>query len=124
MKDVKFYNVVVHGLAFTGLFTAFQTSSLFQTTVLKDVGLGSDLGYNCLAIIYSVFSVANLIAPYVVEFTGPRIGMGLAGSVYCMYIAAFLNPKEWSVLGASALLGLGAAVLWTAQVDRSFFLPS
>ena len=115
-RNMKLYNVVMHGVAFMGLFTAFQTSSFFQTTVLKDVGLGSDLGFNSLAIIYAVFSVANFLSPFIVEFTGPRLGMGLGGSVYCLFIATFLDPKEWSVLGASALLGVGAAILWTAQV--------
>ena len=116
--DVKLYNVIVHGLAFTGLFTAFQTSSLFQTTVLKDVGLASDLGYNSLAIVYSVFSVANFFSPFIVDFTGPRIGMGVSGLVYCLFIAAFLDPKTWTVLVGSAILGFGAAVLWTAQVGN------
>lgn len=121
MFDTQTYNVIVHGLAFTGLFTAFQTSSLFQTIVLNDVGLGSDLGYNSLAIIYAVLAVSNFFSPYIVDFTGPRIGMGVAGCTYCLFIATFLKPAAWSVLSASALLGLGAAVLWTAQVN--YFFP-
>eukprot|EP00048_Salpingoeca_helianthica_P015418 m.226672 g.226672 ORF g.226672 m.226672 type:complete len:427 (-) comp17008_c0_seq1:30-1310(-) len=115
IRDPKLYNIVVHGIAFMGLFTAFQTSSSFQTTVLKDVGLGSNLGYTSLAIIYAVFSVANFISPYIVDFLGPRVGMGIGGAFYCLFIATFLAPKEGTVLGASGLLGVAAAVLWTAQ---------
>jgi hypothetical protein len=115
IRDPKLYNIVVHGIAFMGLFTAFQTSSSFQTTVLKDVGLGSNLGYTSLAIIYAVFSVANFVSPYIVDFAGPRVGMAAGGAFYCLFIATFLAPKEWTVLGASGLLGVAAAVLWTAQ---------
>lgn len=35
--NVPLYNVVMHSIAFMGLFTAFQTSSGFQTTYLKDL---------------------------------------------------------------------------------------
>lgn len=114
-RNVKTFNVVMHGLAFTGIFTAFQTSSFFESTLLDDVGLGGDLGFNSLAVIYAVFSMANFVSPFLVEKLGPRLGMGVGGSFYCLFIAALIEPKEWSVLGASALLGFGAAVLWTAQ---------
>eukprot|EP00047_Mylnosiga_fluctuans_P003001 m.226943 g.226943 ORF g.226943 m.226943 type:complete len:423 (+) comp11505_c0_seq1:40-1308(+) len=113
-RDVKLYNVVVHGLAFMCIFMAFQTASSFNSTLLTNMGFG-DLGYNSLAVIYAVFSVANFISPFIVDLTGPRIGMALGGSLYCLFIAAFLKPMAWSIMVSSALLGLGAAVLWTAQ---------
>lgn len=39
-----------------------------------------------------------------------------------MFIAAFLKPAVWSILGASAILGVCAAVLWTAQVRWKGFI--
>lgn len=38
-------DVVKMGVAFTFIFTAFQTSSSFQATVLKDLGFGESLGF-------------------------------------------------------------------------------
>lgn len=38
-------DVVKMGIAFTCIFTAFQTSSSFQATVLKDLGFGESLGF-------------------------------------------------------------------------------
>ncbi len=42
----------------------------------------------------------------------------LAGaSVYVMYLAQILVLRDELLYAASALLGLGAALLWTAQVQ-------
>ncbi len=43
----------------------------------------------------------------------------LAGaSVYVMYLAQILVLRDELLYAASALLGLGAALLWTAQVQH------
>eukprot|EP00730_Choanoeca_flexa_P005767 TRINITY_DN12019_c1_g4_i4.p1 TRINITY_DN12019_c1_g4~~TRINITY_DN12019_c1_g4_i4.p1 ORF type:complete len:430 (+),score=70.69 TRINITY_DN12019_c1_g4_i4:104-1291(+) len=97
------------------LFTAFQTSGSFQTTVLKDQNLGDSLGYQSLAIIYAVFAICNFVAPPIVKVLGPRLSMIFGSAMYALFIATFLKPAQWSILGASALVGVGAAVLWTAQ---------
>ena len=56
-----------------------QTTGAFQTTVLKDQGFGASLGFQSLAIIYSVFAIFNFFAPPVVNFLGPRVSMVLVG---------------------------------------------
>lgn len=109
------YNVLVHGIGFMALFTAFQTSSGFQPTVLKDVLHNAALGNQSLAIIYIVFALANFIAPPIVEKLGVRPAMIVSSAGYALFIAAFLKPAVWSILGSSVILGLCAAVLWTAQ---------
>jgi len=38
-----------------------------------------------------------------------------SSAFYALYIAAFLKPSSGLLLGASALLGVAAACLWTAQ---------
>jgi len=38
-----------------------------------------------------------------------------AGLVYVLFLAGFLNVHQWFLYATSALLGLAAAVLWTAQ---------
>uniref|UniRef100_A0A4W5KC61 UNC93-like protein MFSD11 n=1 Tax=Hucho hucho TaxID=62062 RepID=A0A4W5KC61_9TELE len=75
--------------------------------------------YTCLtcsmAIIYGVFSASNLIAPSVVAVIGPQLSMFLSGLVYSGYIAMFIHPFTWSFYTASVVVGIAAAILWTAQ---------
>ncbi|MBN3283807.1 MFS11 protein, partial [Polyodon spathula] len=68
-----------------------------------------------MSIIYGVFSASNLIAPSVVAVIGPQISMFVCGLFYSAYIAVFIYPLTWSFYTASVLVGIAAAVLWTAQ---------
>jgi len=118
--NVAFYNVIVLGLCFMLVFTAFQTSSNVQTSVLNSIKrdgsyIFKNKGYVSLAIIYAVFSVANFIAPPIVSKVGPRIALLLGGLCYCIFIGSLIYPFVWSLYVASVIVGLGAAVIWTAQ---------
>lgn len=109
------YNVLVHGFAFMALFTAFQTSGGFQTTVLKDIMGDAQLGTESLAIIYAVFAIGNFVSPIVVQKLGARPCMVLGGVGYALFIGSILTLNSALILSASALLGLSAAIIWTAQ---------
>ncbi|KAJ7992441.1 hypothetical protein DPEC_G00278590 [Dallia pectoralis] len=117
MADRRTYNVVILGLGFLFIFTAFTTCGNIEQTIVKslenDTFTGS--GYHSLGIIYGVFSFANLLAPTVVTIIGPQISMFLSGMLYSGYIAVFINPSTWSFYLTSVLIGMGAAMLWTAQ---------
>ncbi|XP_042561708.1 UNC93-like protein MFSD11 [Clupea harengus] len=125
MADRRAFNVVVLGIGFLFIFTAFTTLGNIEQTVLKslknDTFAGS--GYHSLGIIYGVFSFSNLLAPTVVAITGPQLTMFLSGILYSGYIAVFITPYTWSLYLTSVLIGMGAAMLWTAQghflVDNS-----
>ncbi|MCI4385288.1 hypothetical protein PGIGA_G00048760 [Pangasianodon gigas] len=110
-------NIIVLGLGFMLIFTAFQTCGNIEQTVLKSFNStefhGS--GYTSMAIIYGVFSASNLIAPSVVAVIGPQLSLFFSGLVYSGYIAMFIHPFTWSFYTASVLVGIAAAVLWTAQ---------
>uniref|UniRef100_A0A673YFY1 Major facilitator superfamily domain containing 11 n=1 Tax=Salmo trutta TaxID=8032 RepID=A0A673YFY1_SALTR len=82
------------------MFTAFQTCGNIEV---------------CMAIIYGVFSASNLIAPSVVAVIGPQLSMFFSGLVYSGYIAMFIHPYTWSFYTASVVVGIAAAILWTAQ---------
>uniref|UniRef100_A0A1A7Y5T3 Major facilitator superfamily domain containing 11 n=2 Tax=Iconisemion striatum TaxID=60296 RepID=A0A1A7Y5T3_9TELE len=113
----KLLNIVVLGFGFMFMFTAFQTCGNIEQTVIKSFNStefhGS--GYTSMAIIYGVFSASNLIAPSVVTVIGPQVSMFVSGLLYSGYIAVFINPFTWSFYTASVLVGIAAAVLWTAQ---------
>lgn len=113
----RLLNIVVLGFAFMFMFTAFQTCGNIEQTVLISFN-STDFhgtGYTSMAIIYGVFSASNLIAPSVVAVIGPQFSMFFSGLLYSAYIAMFIYPFTWSFYTASVLVGVGAAVLWTAQ---------
>ncbi|XP_045893771.1 UNC93-like protein MFSD11 [Micropterus dolomieu] len=113
----KLVNIIILGFGFMFMFTAFQTCGNIEQTVIKSFNStefhGS--GYTSMAIIYGVFSASNLIAPSVVTIIGPQLSMFFSGLLYSGYIAMFIYPYTWSFYTASVLVGIGAAVLWTAQ---------
>uniref|UniRef100_A0A3Q3L200 UNC93-like protein MFSD11 n=1 Tax=Mastacembelus armatus TaxID=205130 RepID=A0A3Q3L200_9TELE len=117
MADRRTLNVVILGVGFLFIFTAFTTCGNIEQTVVKslenDTFTGS--GYHSLGIIYGVFSFANLLAPTVVAVIGPKMTMFLSGLLYSGYIAVFIIPLTWSFYLTSVLTGIGAATLWTAQ---------
>ncbi|MED6245967.1 DUF895 domain membrane protein, partial [Ataeniobius toweri] len=75
----------------------------------------SGSGYHSLGIIYGVFSFSNLLAPTVVTVIGAKLTMFFSGLLYSGYIAVFIMPSTWSFYLTSVLIGIGAALLWTAQ---------
>uniref|UniRef100_A0A4W6BXN0 Major facilitator superfamily domain containing 11 n=1 Tax=Lates calcarifer TaxID=8187 RepID=A0A4W6BXN0_LATCA len=117
MADRRTFNVVILGVGFLFIFTAFTTCGNVEQTVVKslenDTFTGS--GYHSLGIIYGVFSFSNLLAPAVVTVIGPKVTMFLSGLLYSGYIAVFIVPSTWSFYLTSVLIGIGAAMLWTAQ---------
>lgn len=113
----KLLNIIILGFGFMFMFTAFQTCGNIEQTVLENFHSAefNGTGYTSLAIIYSVFSASNLIAPSVVAVIGPQLSMFFSGLLYSGYIAMFIYPYTWTFYTASVLVGVGAAVLWTAQ---------
>ncbi|XP_051989027.1 UNC93-like protein MFSD11 isoform X1 [Xyrauchen texanus] len=110
-------NIIILGLGFMVIFTAFGTCGNIEQTVIKSFNStefhGS--GYTSMAIIYAVFSASNLIAPSVIAVIGPQLSLFFSGVVYSAYIAVFIHPYTSSFYTLSVLLGIAAAVLWTAQ---------
>ncbi|XP_072224758.1 UNC93-like protein MFSD11 [Leuresthes tenuis] len=117
MADRRTYNVVILGVGFLFIFTAFTTCGNIEQTVVKSLGNStlSGSGYHSLGIIYGVFSFSNLLAPTIVTVIGAKLTMFLSGLLYSGYIAVFIIPTTWSFYLTSVLIGIGAAMLWTAQ---------
>ncbi|XP_010872920.1 UNC93-like protein MFSD11 [Esox lucius] len=117
MADLRTYNVIILGLGFLFIFTAFTTCGNIEQSIVKslDNGTFTGSGYHSLGIIYGIFSFANVLAPAVVTIIGPQFSMFLSGILYSGYIAVFINPSTWSFYLSSVLIGIGAAMLWTAQ---------
>ncbi|XP_054155072.1 UNC93-like protein MFSD11 [Oppia nitens] len=117
--DGKFVNVILLGLAFMLIFTAFQTGGMIQQTVVKsihqeDSSYTAD-GYTSLCIIYATLAIANWFAPSFILITGPKFAMFIGAIIYCLFIANFMFPKVWVLYFLSVVIGLGAAIIWTGQ---------
>lgn len=113
-------NILVMGLSFLLLFTAFQTSASIQTLVLDGAmhqgnGLTSQSGYYSAAILYASAAICNLAGSPLVGRVGPKRAMILSALAYLLFMVAFFKPVAWFIYLCSALLGVGAAVLWPAQ---------
>ncbi|KAM6297355.1 UNC93-like protein MFSD11 [Aegotheles albertisi] len=113
----KLFNIIILGVSFMFIFTAFQTCGNIAQTVITNLN-NTDFhgsGYTSMAIIYGVFSASNLISPSVVAIVGPQLSMVVSGIFYSLYIAVFIQPATWTFYTASVFIGIAAAVLWTAQ---------
>jgi len=117
-------NVILLGLAFMLVFTAWQTMGNVQTTILNSAkkkgspgyveGFTGD-GFTSLAMIYASFSLSNWFAPSVVALLGPKLTMVAGGAIYSLFIAQIAYPNNYLLYIGSLLLGVGAAIIWTAQ---------
>ncbi len=127
----KNLNVFILGLSFLCLFTAFQTMGNIQQTIIDSAsteGSGgyvedfSGSGFYSLAIIYATLAAFAWFAPSAMVVLGNKLTM-LSGAVtYAMFIASFFYLQNWLLYTASAVLGIGAALLWSAQVWNGLFV--
>ncbi|XP_014776808.1 UNC93-like protein MFSD11 isoform X1 [Octopus bimaculoides] len=115
--NANMYNVIILGLSFMFIFTAFQTTSMVQKTVLHSASNTTRQGdgYVSLGVIYTTFAICNWIAPVIIFLCGTKISMIMGGVTYLLFILSFLKPIYWTLYLGSVLIGFGAAVIWTAQ---------
>jgi len=113
-------------------------SALTQTLILGTVFFFLPGGYNAInsmaggignqdviahgnTILNVLFAVSSLFAPVAVNVLGPRITLFIGSLGYPLYVVALLfagleqTIAVWWILVASAILGICAALTWTAQ---------
>ncbi|KAA0186940.1 hypothetical protein FBUS_03204 [Fasciolopsis buskii] len=119
--NVNLFNVILTGVSFLFLFTAFQSASLASQNVLEAAAregggpAAVGIGYISLALVYASFATCNWFAPVVLMLLGHKYTMFAGALCYVLFVASFFEPHAWSLYLASLLNGLGAAILWTAQ---------
>jgi MFS family permease len=69
--------------------------------------------------LYACFAVTGFFAGGIYNLLGPRLTIATGGCTYVLYVGAFLSKSHVTsnsfIILAGALLGVGAALLWTAQ---------
>lgn len=117
--DVHFLNILLVGFAFTLIFTAFQTMSMIEQTLIQSIKKDDPnfhgSGYYSLAIIYATFALANWIAPSSIAVIGAKWSMFTGAITYLHFLLSFLVPSTIWLYAASAVNGVGGALLWTGQ---------
>ncbi len=111
MDRSNLYNVIHLSLSFILIFMSFSVAQTFQTS--------SDHAKNgafAVSIIYLVFCLANLtLSSYITRLVGLRSTLIISGLTYVLFIAANIKYQIWMLYISAFLLGIGAALLWTAQ---------
>lgn len=117
--DSRLFNVLVLSSGFMLTFTAFQTMGNIEKTVLESIAADDPSfhadGYTSLAIIYAVFATCNWLAPSFISVTGPRTAILTGCFCYVIFIASFLLAQTELLYAVSAIIGFGAALIWTGQ---------
>ncbi|XP_066250469.1 UNC93-like protein MFSD11 [Euwallacea similis] len=118
--DRGFINVLLLGLAFMLVFTAFQTWSNIQKIMIDSIindnkNFKDANAYYSLAIIYIVMAVFNWTSPSAISLIGPKFAMLIGGVTYVLFVISFCIPRVWLLYVVSAIMGIGAALIWTGQ---------
>ncbi|PIO76361.1 hypothetical protein TELCIR_01563 [Teladorsagia circumcincta] len=82
-------------------------------------GITSNSGYYSLAIIYLVFTVCNLFAPPIIHVLGAKWAQVLGAACYTSFMIQFLFLNAWRLYFFSAVLGFGAAGVYTACLSAA-----
>eukprot|EP01079_Euglenida_sp_SAG-EU17-18_P010431 gene10431-277_t len=107
------YNMFLLSISLFLIFASYNTIQDFASTILDEPGF--PLGTVATCLLYVIFSLANFISPTVVQALGEVRAMGLAAFTYFLYACSLVYIIPVLVLLASVGIGLGAAVLWTAE---------
>lgn len=124
-------NLTVLGLSFTLIFTAYQALANLQSSLLSEVSekiffvtmnyllrmcFQESLGVYSLATVYVFFIISSLfLPPYFLGRLKVKGTLIASISGYIIYIAAQNYPTFGLIIPASAVIGLCAAPLWSAQ---------
>lgn len=94
---------------------SFVRQKTVLTSITADDPSFTGDAYTSLAIIYAVLSACNWLAPSYISVTGPRVAIFTGCCSYILFISSFFWPKDGLLYGASAVLGVGAALIWTGH---------
>lgn len=105
-------NVVVIGVGFMFLFTAFQNMASLQSSLNPSDGIG----VYTLAIIYATIILSCMFLPtLIIKKLKAKCSMVVCQLCYTLYIVAQFYPKWGTLIPASIFLGFAAAPMWSAK---------
>lgn len=118
--NVGLWNVLWMGVCFFGLFSCFNPVQSLQSSTAP-----AGYGFIGIGVLYGAFSLATLVSSQITRLLGQKTAILLGALCYALYIVVLLllglthlppGPLyQLLYYGASVIIGLGAALLWTAQ---------
>ncbi|CAF0795983.1 unnamed protein product [Brachionus calyciflorus] len=111
-KRCIYKNLLIIGLSWVFLFTAYNSIANLQSSLNSDAGLGT-IG---LSITYVCFILSCLLLPTImIKNLGIKLTIFVCQLSYILYIGLNIYPRYFTLIPSAAILGLGAGPLWTAQ---------
>lgn len=107
-------NIRLLSLAFLFIFIGFDGVQQYLTTFFAQSNL-LRVGFNSLILIYLFFVLSDPISAIFVSKIGPKLSMILGTIFYSLFIFIITSKILFLIYMASALLGVGASLLWTGQ---------
>ena len=112
MTKAKAYkNVIVLGLAFMFVFTAFVSIQGLQSTMNWEGGVG----VASLSSIYVTTIISCLMAPWIIQKLTTKWTMIIAFVLCTGYFAGNFHAEHYMLIPLGAILGLLGGPLWSAQ---------
>ncbi|CAF0796002.1 unnamed protein product [Brachionus calyciflorus] len=111
-KRLIMKNLIVVGLSWVFLFTAYSSIANLQSSLNSEKGLGTV----SLSTIYVTLVLSCIFLPTILmKKLGIKWTIFISQLAYILYIAANVFPKYYTLVPTAIILGLGAAPLWTAK---------
>ncbi|KAF7790590.1 hypothetical protein EIP86_001546 [Pleurotus ostreatoroseus] len=116
----KFYTSPMTQVVLVGI-TCFATVGMFSA--VSNLGAGGtqsiSLSDTSNAVLYALFAVTGLISGGINNLLGPRYTLCLGTLGYALYVGSLwcyqTQGTSWFLIFAGAILGITAALLWSAQ---------
>ena len=91
------------------LFFAYSSAQLLQTSI------NGSSGYICLSLVYFIFAVAALVAPWLISVVPPNVLIPLSSMPYVFMVGSNMGSDKEGLFVGCASVGIGAASLWSAH---------
>ncbi|KAK3761070.1 hypothetical protein RRG08_022474 [Elysia crispata] len=105
-------NVFITCVAFTFLFTAFNSMANLQTSLNKEKGVGA---WSMATIYISLILSCMFLPKFVIAQFGCKWAIPISMLGYILFMGSNMYAVIATMVPASIILGIGAAPLWSAQ---------
>ncbi len=109
--DKYVLSTLVLTIAFFFLFAPFSAIQNLESSLNAE----DKLGPTALATLYLVYTFGCIMAPAVVSTLGAKYSMVISSVFVCFFVVAHVKPTWFTLMPASASVGLWCAFMWAAQ---------
>ncbi|EMD34617.1 hypothetical protein CERSUDRAFT_116782 [Gelatoporia subvermispora B] len=120
LKFPAFYTSPMTQVVLVGI-TCFATTGMYSAVSNLGAGGTQDVSLSDTSngVLYGFFAVVGVISGGITNLLGPRLTLFFGTLGYALYVGALwclqTQGTQWFLIFAGALLGISAALLWSAQ---------